>query len=167
MNNDITKNVAVTVLLVLIQVLVLNNIHLFGIATPLLYVYIIIRSNINWPRWVILLVGFFVGLVCDIFSNTPGVSAASMTLIAMIKPGLLKLFTNYEMHENMEPTMLSMGFSKYLSYSVLMVLIYSLTFFTLEEFTMFHWQRWIMCILGSAILTIVFILAIENLRSKK
>lgn len=167
MNNDMTKNVAVTVFLILLQVLILNNIHLFGVATPLLYVYIIIRSNANWPRWTLLLVGFFTGLICDTFSNTPGVSAAAMTLVAMIKPAMLKLFSNYEMHENMEPSMRSLGFSKYLSYSTLIVVVYCLAFFTLEEFTVMHWQRWLLCTSGSAILTILFILAIENLRQKK
>lgn len=167
MNIDFTKTAGMITLLVLIQVLVLNNIHLFGYATPLLYVYVIIRSNNGWSRWATLLVGFFTGLICDIFANTPGVSAASMTLVAMLKPSVLSMFANYETPENMEPTITSMGISKYISYCITLIVVFCLAFFTLEEFAFFHWQRWLLCILGSIIITTVFILAIENLRTKK
>ena len=49
--------------------------------------------NRNFPKWGILLWCFALGLCVDIFSNTPGVAAAAMTLTAAIQPYVLNLFT--------------------------------------------------------------------------
>lgn len=70
MNIDLLKGIALFVTLLLVQVLVLNHIHLFGFATPLLYMYVALIFRRNYPRWGILLWCFAMGLAVDIFSNT-------------------------------------------------------------------------------------------------
>lgn len=164
MTVDLLKGFGLALLLLLLQVVVLNNIHLFGCATPLLFVYIILLAPNNAPRWAVLLVSFLIGLVSDIFSNTPGVGAASMTLIGFIQPVYLKLFLSRESPEDLQPSLSSLGFSKYLSYSLLLVFLFIVVFFSLEEFTFFHWQQWLLYILGSTLLTYLLIFSIESLR---
>ncbi|WP_172462609.1 rod shape-determining protein MreD, partial [Prevotella disiens] len=44
----------------------------------------------NFPHWAILLSGFIMGVVIDTFTNTPGVSSASLTLIAAVQPYVLR-----------------------------------------------------------------------------
>ena len=61
------KRILWLVLLVLVQVLVLNHIHLGGYATPFLYVYFILVLNCDVKRNEMLLMGFFLGLVVDVF----------------------------------------------------------------------------------------------------
>ena len=85
----------------LAQVLVFNHIHLFGYATLLLFVYFVVMFPRNYPRWAMLLWSFFLGLFADLFSNTPGIAAASLTLIAFAQPYLLDLFIPREAPENM------------------------------------------------------------------
>ena len=58
------------VFLVLLQVLVLNHVHILGYATPMLYIYYILILNAETPRKSLLLQAFFIGLCIDIFSNT-------------------------------------------------------------------------------------------------
>ena len=41
MGVDLLKGISFFILLLLLQVLVFNHIHLFGWATPLLYVYVL------------------------------------------------------------------------------------------------------------------------------
>ena len=79
-------------LLAMLQVLFLNRIALFGYVTPLFYIWMIVRFDSSMRRWAILLWSFFLGLVIDMFSGTPGLNAASVTLLAMFQPGLVKLF---------------------------------------------------------------------------
>ena len=62
----------------------LNHIHLFAVATPLLYIYFILQLHRNYPQWASMLWGFFMGVVIDTFSNTPGVAAGALTLIAAV-----------------------------------------------------------------------------------
>ena len=65
---DSLKRLLYFVLLCLTQVLVLNRIHLFGYATPLLYVYFVLLFPRNYPKWALLLWCFALGLVNDTFS---------------------------------------------------------------------------------------------------
>lgn len=72
------------IVLCLVQVLVLNHINLLGCATPLLYIYFIMLFRRGFPQWGILLWSFLIGLCIDMFSNTPGVAAASATFLGLL-----------------------------------------------------------------------------------
>ena len=56
--------------LVLLQVLILNNVHIAGYATPFLYIYLILKFESETPRNTLMLWAFFLGLTVDIFSDT-------------------------------------------------------------------------------------------------
>ena len=84
MNMNFVSQILLCLVLLIVQALVLNNIHLFGFATPLLYVYTVICMRRNFPRWAALVISFLLGLGIDIFSNTPGVAACSLTLLAFV-----------------------------------------------------------------------------------
>ena len=74
------------IVLVFIQVLLLGNIHILGVASPLLYIYFVVQTPRNTPRWLILVSCFIQGLLIDIFFSTPGMAAASMTLVGFVQP---------------------------------------------------------------------------------
>ena len=69
MSIDMLKGISFFVLLLLLQVLVFNHIHLFGFATPLLYVYVMLLFRRNFPKWAILCCGFLGGLCVDTDTN--------------------------------------------------------------------------------------------------
>jgi rod shape-determining protein MreD len=154
------------VVLCLVQALVLNQVHLFGIATPLLYVYFVLLYRRGEPRWALLLWSFLLGVVIDTFSNTPGVAAASMTLMGLLQPYLLAPFIPRDSAEDLQPSMRTLGVTQYIYYTVIVTFLYCLLFFTLEMFTFYNWQEWLATIGSSWLLTVVLILVIENFRSK-
>lgn len=47
--------------LVLLQVLILNNVHIAGYATPFLYIYLILKFESETPRNTLMLWAFFSG----------------------------------------------------------------------------------------------------------
>lgn len=51
MSIDILKRLGIFVVLVLVQGLVFNHIHLFNCATPLLYIIMVLHFRRNHPRW--------------------------------------------------------------------------------------------------------------------
>ena len=51
---DTLRRLSVFIILCLAQALVLNRIHLFDCAIPLLYVYFAIIFPRNYPKWAIL-----------------------------------------------------------------------------------------------------------------
>lgn len=161
MSADFLKRLGLFALFFLIQVLVLGRIHLFHYATPLFYVYFIALFPRNHEKWAILLWGFLLGLCIDIFSNTPGLAATSLTVIAAIQPYYLELYVPRDSADNLKPSMLTLGPLKFTYYIVPMVLVYCLLFFSLEMFTFFNAFYWLMCVLGSTAITLVLIFALE------
>ena len=72
--------------LVLLQVLILNNVHIAGYATPFLYIYFILKFSSGTSRNELMLWAFFFGLTIDIFSDTPGMNAAATVLLLSSGP---------------------------------------------------------------------------------
>lgn len=163
---DIIWRSLVFFVLCLVQALVLNHIHLFGCATPLLYVYMVLLFPRGYHKWAILLWSFMLGLAVDTFSNTPGVAAASLTLIGAVQPYFFDMFVQRDAPENLRPSVRSIGVMKFSFYVFTLVLLYCVVFFTLETFCFFHWLRWLECIGGSTLITVILILTIESVRKK-
>lgn len=166
MSLDLLKRLGLFVVLCVVQILVLNHIHLFNIAIPLLYVYFGITFHRNYAKWAILLWCFALGLAIDVFSNTPGLAAGSMTLIGAIQPYLLELFVPRDSIEDMDVSIKSLGFGKFTTLSTILIIIYCLAFFALEAFTFYNWTSWLISACSSAILTLILILAIESVRTR-
>ena len=166
MTFDLIKRLLGAVALCMAQALVLNRIHLFGCAMPLLYVYMVIISPHNWPKWGILMLGFMLGLVIDTFSNTPGVASASLTLVAAVQPYFFGLFVQRDAPEDISPSVSTLGMAKFTFFATVLVLLHCLMFFTLETFSFFSWLSWLQCVGGSTLITVILILTIESVRKK-
>ncbi len=164
MSIDLMKRLGIFVVLVLVQGLVFNHIHLFNCATPLLYIIMVLHFRRNHPRWAVLLWCFMMGLCIDVFANTPGVAAASMTLVGLLQPYLFELFVPRDSADDLEPSVRTIGMGAYFLYVLIIVLVYNLLFFTLETFNFFNWMQCLMCIGGSTVITMVMVMAIEGFR---
>ena len=64
--------------LALLQVLVFNQLHIGGYATPFLYIYFILKFNSKVGRNQLMLWAFMIGLTVDVFGNTPTNSKAQV-----------------------------------------------------------------------------------------
>ena len=167
MTTDFLKRIVLFLVFVLAQALAQGGIHLFNCATPLLYVYFVLMFRRNYPKWALLLWSFTMGLLIDVLFNTPGLAAASLTLIAVIQPYLLEVFTTQDSAENLEPTLDTLGWEKYAIYAAILVLLFCTVIYSLEMFSFFNLLHWAMCIIGSTLITLVFIFTFEIARSKR
>jgi rod shape-determining protein MreD len=161
---DTFRKAIVFVVLLLSQALVFNHIRLLGCATVLLYVYFVVMFPRNYPRWALLLWSFFMGLSVDLFSNTPGLTAASLTLTGFLQPYLLELFLPREAAENIKSSVATLGFVKFLTLASALVLIHCVVFFTLEAFSFFNWMQWMLNIVGTTLLTLIILMTLETIR---
>jgi len=150
--------------LVLLQVLILNHIHLGGYAIPILYVYLILKLDTEVSRNELLLWGFFLGLAVDIFSNTPGMNAAATVFAAFVRPFVLNLFVSKDIPENIKPSYLTLGISAFIKYVIVLVVIHHTTLLCIESFSFFDFPALLVKISGSSLLSILCILAIEGIR---
>lgn len=152
------------VIFTLVQVLILNHIHLFNVATPLVYVYFVLLFPRNHQRWLSIILSFFLGLILDSFSNTPGETAFALTLTAFVQPYVLDLYLDRDDSNDFTPSMANMGFVKYATYVLLLTFVFCFTLFSLEAFSFFNWLQWLLCILGSWVVTCIIIIAIDSVR---
>ena len=143
--------------LVLLQVLILNNVHIAGYATPFLYIYLILKFESETPRNTLMLWAFFLGLTVDIFSDTPGMNAAATVALAFLRPTFLRRFV---------PSIKSMGIVPFLKYLVVSVFIHHAILLTIEFFSFAHIGTLLLRIVASALLTITCIMAIEGVKKK-
>lgn len=164
MTIDLLKRTASFVVLCLVQALVLNRIHLFDCATPLLYVYMVLTFPHDYPKWAVMLWGFVLGVAVDSFSNTPGMTSASLTLVGAVQPYFFNLFVQRDAPDDIAPSVASMGVAKFTFYATVLVLLHCLVFFTLEMFSFFNWMQWLKCVAGSTLITMVLVLTIEKVR---
>lgn len=161
---DTLQRLLIFVILVLAQGLVLNRIQLFHCATPLLYTYFIIIFPLNYPKWAMLVWGFLLGLCIDMFANTPGLAAASTTFIAALQPYLLQLFIPRDAGDHVLSSAATLGFGKFATLTTILVTLFCLVFFALEVFNFYDWQQWLLCVVGSTLVTLLLIFALESLR---
>lgn len=152
--------------LVLLQVLVLNNVNIGGYATPFLYVYLMIKLDSETSRNSLLLWGFALGLLVDIFSDTPGINTSATVFLAFMRPSLLKLFVPRDVIENIIPSFKTIGITPFLKYLSISVVIHTALLLTVEYFSFVHLAELLLKIIFSSILTISCIMAMEGIRNK-
>ena len=151
-------------LLVLVQALILNNVHFLGYATPFLYIYLILILNSHISRYSLLYWGFALGLAVDIFSNTPGVNAAATTLLAFVRPLLLKLFTPRDNADDFSPSIHSMGMGPFVRYITFAILIHQSALILLLTFSLAQPLTILLKTVSTTLSTGLCILAIEGVR---
>lgn len=152
--------------LVLLQVLILNNVHIAGYATPFLYIYLILKFESDTPRNALMLWAFFLGLAVDVFSDTPGMNAAATVLLAFLRPTFLRLFVPRDTLDTLVPAIRTMGILPFLKYLVVSVLIHHGLLLTLEFFSFVHIGTLLLRIAASTLLTVTCIMAVEGIRKK-
>ncbi len=153
-------------LILALQVLVFDHVHIFGHATPFVAVYFVLLFPADCSKSGILLWSFVFGVIADSFTNTPGVAAISLTTTAMIQPWLLKINSTVETDDDVPvPSSVKMGWSAYIRYVSLAVVLCETIFYLLETFSFFNWLEMLVNAGSSALLTILIIVAIESVRT--
>jgi rod shape-determining protein MreD len=132
--NNLLKNIARFILLVFLQVFVLNRINIHAYVNPYLYLLFILLLPFNTPRWLLLFCGLALGLTMDAFMNTPGLHATACVLIAYLRPFIINVLSPQGGFEETQqsPSISTMGFTPFLVYTIILVLIHHLVYFSLE-----------------------------------
>ncbi len=152
--------------LVLLQVLILNNVHIAGYATPFLYIYLILKFESDVSRNVLMLWAFFLGLSVDVFSDTPGMNASATVLLAFLRPVFLRLFVPRDTLDSLVPSIRTMGVSPFLKYLIVSAFAHHAMLLAIEFFSFAHIGTLLLRIVASALLTVTCIMAVEGIRKK-
>ena len=90
MNSALILNIFRFILLLAAQILIFNNIDLFGYINPYPYILFILLYPVNSNRSSLLIASFLLGLTVDLFANSGGVHATACLVLAYLRPTFFK-----------------------------------------------------------------------------
>ena len=136
MSSNLLKYFGMYIILVLIQVLFFNNIHLSGMLNPYVYVLFILLLPFDTPKYLLLILGFLLGLSIDVFSSTPGMHASASVFAAFIRPAVLNLLSPRDEYEKgTSPAVYYYGFMWFLKYTLILIFAHHFFLFFVEAFS--------------------------------
>ena len=163
MTRNIIQFVILFFLLVLAQA-ICSKICLFNVAVPIIFIYFIIRLPLSLGvKWLMTL-SFFIGLVIDIFNNSPGMNALSCVILAISKRPVFRLyFPREDDITDTIPSIDSLGLSVYFRFMSSLTLIYCALLFGIQAFSLMNIGLTLLRIAASSLLSIILILGIDSL----
>ena len=133
--NVVVKNSIRFFLIVLLQAFVFNQIEIgFGIhlmVQPLFIMLLPFETGV----FTLMILGFTLGLMLDIFSNTYGLQASSLLIMAYMRPIVFKFYGPREGYDPLkEPSVFDMGSRWFLFVFGYLILIHHFWYFLVEIF---------------------------------
>lgn len=168
MPRSITYHIILCLILILAQVLICNHILLFGVAVPVVYIFLLLRLPISMSKAAVLTIGFLLGAVLDLFSDTAGVNALSCCVLAMLRRPVFYLYMDHdEENEAIVPSIGAMGLWTYIKYLLTISLIFFTVSMSVVFFTFVHLSELGIRIVSSTLLTSLIIIGIDSLLISK
>lgn len=147
----------------LLQALILNQLHIGGIATPFVYIVLTLKAPSDRGTAPLMLEAFIAGLAIDILSNSPGMNAAATVALAFARGTLLKLFMGRDMQEAFIPGAKTMGWQAFLKYATGSILLHHALLLSLEYASLAHPITWLGRILACTACTLLCLTAVEKM----
>jgi len=151
------------VFLVFLQIWLFDNIHLFGFATPFLYVYFLVKLPISMNRNLVLILSALLGFIIDIFSGTLGLTMTVTVIIGFVRHYLLKLFAPRDIFDDYTPSFSTFGKFLFMRYAGVITLIHIFLLYSLESLSLFTPGLLFLRIASSFTLTFLLIFAFESI----
>lgn len=167
--NEFLKNTARIILFILIQVYLLNKIHLHRFIVPYLYYLPILWLSFSIPRVSLLFIGFATGLFLDYFMMTPGLHAAACVLIAFVRPFIINILTPKESSEfnYREPSPRAMQWTPYAVYVFILTLLHHGYMVFLEWLDFGTFLDFIIKVVATTAISMLLIFTVELLFPRK
>lgn len=168
MNSQISKNIIRIILVVLLQILVFKQVDLsfsnFYYSQIFIYPLIYFLFPIEWPRSINILLAFIIGLMIDMFYDSPGVHASASVFVAFIRQYVLKLLEPFEGYStNVVIGIKSLGLGWYLSYCSILLAAFMMFYFSMEAFSYIYIQDIILRTIFSFVPSVVMLIIISLL----
>lgn len=162
---SIVSQVLIFVFYLLLQIFFVRQLVLFDYAFCFVYVASIILLPFEINKMTLILLGFVAGITVDIFYNTIGANAASMTLIAFVRPAVIGVLAPQRGYDERQTLSLnSMGLSWFITYATTLIFIHHFVLFLLEAS---DWELFfpvMLKVICSTIFTTIIVVIIQFFR---
>ncbi len=159
-----SKQIGRYIIVMLLQVLLFDQLQLWGACHPYIYILCLLMMPINMPSIVEMLLGAGAGLVMDVFCNSLGVHMAACILIMFIRPYLIGTIVNDKDRLTEQISLRVIGMEALIRYVVTLVLIHHLMVFLLAAWSWQHIGFVLLETVVSSSITIVVIVGYNILK---
>jgi rod shape-determining protein MreD len=166
MNSAVIMGFVRFFLLLAAQLIIFNNINLFGYINPFPYILFVILFPVNGNKQ-LLIISSFLGITMDLFSNSGGVHTTACLILAYARPSIFKFSfgVSYEYQTIKINDSLT---SERFSFLLVSVVIHHFTLFILEVFQLsFLWDILLRTIIGTLFTLLICILLIYIFKPSK
>jgi hypothetical protein len=147
MNRETLRHIIRGILILVVQILILRRISsgnqwIWLNSDIFIYPIIILLLPIRLARHYVILAGFLLGLLIDMFYDTVGVHAFALTAMAYGRGLILSYLEprgGYQL--SMSPTRHSMGINWLLGYTAFSIFLFVLLYFIAEIFTFVYFGK--------------------------
>jgi rod shape-determining protein MreD len=167
MNSAVIMSFVRFFLLLTAQIVIFNNIDLFGYINPFPYILFIILFPVNGNKQLLIVTSFLLGITMDLFSNSGGVHATASLILAYLRPSIFKFsfglsyeYQTIKINDSLTP--------ERFSFLLLSVVIHQFTLFILEVFQISSlWDILIRTIIGTLFTLLICIVLIYIFKPSK
>ena len=167
MNSAVIMSFVRFFLLLAAQIIIFNNIDLFGYINPFPYILFIILFPVNGNKQLLIATSFLLGITMDLFSNSGGVHATACLILAYSRPYIFKFsfglsyeYQTIKINDTLTP--------ERFSFLLLSVVIHHFTLFILEVFQLSSlWDILLRTIVGTLFTLLICVILIYIFKPSK
>ena len=167
MNQYYPKVFLLSLFLIFLQVLIFDRINLFGFMNPSIYIIVLIIHRYDLDQFNYIVVGFLLGFIMDVLSQSAGSHSLSCVTISFLRPLINKfsLGPNYE--DFSSPFSDGILISNKVLYYFLMTVVHQII---LNAYSYFNWTHTFVILkltIANSIFTFIVIVSVLNLFTTK
>ena len=133
MSRELARNIILSFVIVLSQLLIFNHINLFGTLDTFIYVSLFILYKTTYDKTYLILFGFVVGLIIDLSFQTYGVHTLASITVCYLKKTIEKY--SFGVNSTLPLAMIrGTKLTDRVTYFFLIIFIHSLIYFSLIFF---------------------------------
>jgi rod shape-determining protein MreD len=168
MNRSVALQFVVFLVYLFLQVMLLKNFVLFNTAFCFLYVMFILLLPIETNTLALMVMGFLLGFLIDIFYDSLGIHASSLVLIAFLRNYYLNAITPQGGYDaGVAPNLAANGILWFLVYTVPLIFLHHFALFFVEAggFSIFWYTM--LKVIASLMFTLTVTLLVQYLFAER
>jgi len=168
MESKIIKHIGFAFLIIFFQIVVFNNLGISAYVIPFIYPVIIISFARTVNKSLVLLLGFSIGLIIDLFSNTGGAHTMGLTVMAFLQPHLLaSMGPSDSSAEKNQASIYSLGLKNYLVFAMILLFVHHFVVFTIEVFSFSNFNLTLLRVVFSTIASLILLMLLQFIFVRK
>lgn len=147
----------------ILQVMVLNNVQLFGFMVPYYYPIIILTLPATMNQHYLLIIAVLTGFFIDLFEHTGALHASATLIMAYLRPVILRLISTQSGRELPELSLKALGIKNFLLFSTIGIFVHHFSLFFIDALRLSNLDITLIRAIYSTLLSVVVVFLVYGL----